>query len=673
LYVKALTTFKKLSGLLLYLQKINVKRMRSIISPLNKNKYRKQGSSVLYLILPALLLMFLQTACKDDDFTPKTEPTNPEVEEDTTLNPSEVDVSKIYKPKEFASMDWYKSSSRWYYGRSRQSEHFIVFWDKQYGDTDPNSTQISENMKVDIDDLLDKAEVFFELNVNQLKFAELGESNLDKYKMMIFIYYQEEWLATGSGYDDEIGALWVSPGTCHPVGATIGHEIGHSFQYQVHCDLKGGAGFRYGYGGNGGNTFWEQTAQWQAYQSYPAERFISSHFGVYTDNYFRHICSEEYRYASYFIHHYWTSKHGIDFIGKLWREAQQPEDPIQAYMRITEISVEQFNDEIYEQAARLVTWDIDDLRDIGQNYIGAQSCKMVSLGNATYRPDPSFCVEPTGYNVIPLNVPATGVTVSVNFAAMPDAAGYRNNNSMLGFRYGFVALRNNGSRVYSDMYESLSGSAIFTIPEGCTRLWFVVSGAPPTYVPHIWDDNLSNDVQLPYSVEFTNTNLYGTISFDGTETPMDATFVYDVAFPVDGAAYTGATVKLDQEALMKLARAFVLQPDEIIANTAQSGKPIKLYAIESNDQLNGNYTASSDGYVNIYGHYFTAEGNVCGWSDATSRIFSEFTPAQLSFFIGQYPGHCTVGDQFTIRQALVYEYETGNKVQATFTFNITIQ
>jgi hypothetical protein len=640
----------------------------------SKNKRQKPALSVLRLMLAALLLSLLQAACKDDDFTPKTEPTDAVAEKDTVPNTSEFDVSKIYKPKEFAGMDWSKSSSRWYYGRSRQSEHFIALWEADFG-SDPNASTVPQALRVDVDDLLAKAEIFYDLNVNTLKFAEVGagKSNLDKYKMMIFLYYQEEWLATGSGYDDEIGALWVNPSTCQPVGATIGHEIGHCFQYQVHCDLKGGAGFRYGYGGNGGNTFWEQTAQWQAYQSYPAERFVSSHFGVYTSNYFRHICSEEYRYASYFIHHYWTSKHGIDFIGKLWRQAQQPEDPMQAYMRITNISIEQLNDEIYEHATRMVTWDIADLRDIGQNYIGAHSCKMVSLGGAKYRPDTSFCVEPAGYNVIPLNVPDAGVTVAVDFAAMPNAAAYRIENSMLGFRYGFVALKNDGSRMYGDMYKSLSGNATFLVPEGCSRLWFVVSGAPPAYVPHAWDDNRSNDVQLPYTIEFTNTSLYGSISFDGTEAPMDTTFVYNVTFPVDLAEYTGATVKLDQAACAKLSRAFVLQPDEIIAKTAQNGKPIKLYAIENNGNPNGSYTASSDGYTNIYGHYFTSNGNVCGWGDATSRIFSEFTPAQLSFFIGQYPGKCAAGDQYTIRQALVYEYETGKKVQATFVFNITIE
>lgn len=55
---------------------------------------------------------------------------------------------------------------------------------------------------------------------------------------------------------------WCSlgePSTCHPVGSTIAHEIGHSFQYQVYADKvnKQGYpadlhhGFRYGFGPDG--------------------------------------------------------------------------------------------------------------------------------------------------------------------------------------------------------------------------------------------------------------------------------------------------------------------------------------------------------------------------------------------------------------------------------------
>ena len=63
--------------------------------------------------------------------------------------------------------------------------------------------------------------------------------------------------------------------SCHTEFLYIGHEIGHSFQYQVSADklftgevqtMDTGvvpAGFRYGFGENGvgGCAYWEQCAQ----------------------------------------------------------------------------------------------------------------------------------------------------------------------------------------------------------------------------------------------------------------------------------------------------------------------------------------------------------------------------------------------------------------------------
>ena len=54
-------------------------------------------------------------------------------------------------------------------------------------------------------------------------------------------------------------------------------------------------------------------------------------------------------------------------------------------------------------------------------------------------------------------------------------------------------------------------------------------------------------------------------------------------------------------------------------------------------------------------------------------VYSEYDAANRSFVVGQYPGHCKVGDTYTIKQALVYEHKPGETVQATFVFNITIE
>jgi hypothetical protein len=223
----------------------------------------------------------------------------------------EPDQRLIWKPSTSDNNynnDYTNPESQWSFKRSKESEHWIVYWDKRFGD-DPNASTVPSNLRVNVDDLLMKAEQFYATNVDKLKMADLGEnkSRLDEYKMIIHLLYDDGWTAVGSGYDDMVGALWVTPSTCHPVGSTIAHETGHCFQYQVACDYrKSGVsnytqrGWRYGFGsnGSGGNAFWEQCAQWQAMQDYPSEAF-GYHCAVWLMNYHRHVCHEWMRYASY--------------------------------------------------------------------------------------------------------------------------------------------------------------------------------------------------------------------------------------------------------------------------------------------------------------------------------------------------------------------------------------
>ncbi|MBW3470461.1 DUF4859 domain-containing protein [Arthrospiribacter ruber] len=604
----------------------------------------------MYFLLCVILITFWSASCTDELPVPESELTEP-------------NDLEIYIPKEFSDMDMSDDASTWSFKRSRQSDHFIVFWDKRYGENDPNSAEVPDFFRVDIDNLLEKAESYYALNVYDLEFAKkgIGESNLDKYKMMIFLYYEEEWMAYGAGYDDVIGALWISPATSKPVGHVIAHEIGHSFQYQVYCDLKGGSGFRYGFGGNGGNAFWEQTAQWQALQSYPEQIFTTHDFQVYIENYHRHLCHEWYRYASYFIHYYWAEKHGKEFIGKLWRMASEPEDPIQAYMRLNGISVEQFNDEIYEAASKNVTWDIEGLREYGTSRIGHQKFNFQTLEDGSHQVAYNFAPGTTGYNVIPLSLPETGSTVTASFTGLVNAPGYNTveDASRAGWRYGYVALLENGQRVYGAMNQGVTGTVNFEVPQNCSKLWFVVTGAPNSYLPHPWDENESNDDQWPYKVKFTNTNINGMVDLPDGATPSDKTISIDVNFPVSETSYDGTTVSLD---MTDLAEAFVMQPNEIIS---KFGESIQFFGVESNGTLNSTTTA------NGYGHWFDANGNICNWGN-DAVVYSEFNETNFTFNIGQYPGHSQPGSTYTVSQALVYTYQPGQTVQATITFNITL-
>jgi hypothetical protein len=672
-------------------------------------KHRQHKLSLCFSLF--FLLSFLGTAstslvaCSaDKEMLDKKDTLSTDTSKVVILKPSDIkDYAKYYKPQEFKNMDMLRSDSKWSFVRSKQSTHFVVFWAADFG-KDPNASTVPEAMRVDVDDLLKKAETFYDMNVNTLKFAEVGKgkSNLDKYKMEIYLIYQTEWLATGAGYDDVIGALWVNPGTCKPVGSVIAHEIGHCFQYQVYADLLASGvtindltrGFRYGYGGNGGNAFWEQTAQWQSYQSYPMEAFQSYNFGVYTDNYHRHICHEFQRYASYFIHYYWANKHGIDFIGKLWREAKSPEDPIQAYMRLNGLTVDQMNAEMYDAATKFVTWDIDAIRTNGNDYIGKFTHKFYQLTDGTYQVAYSRCPGSTGYNVIPLNVPAVGTVVTTSFTAMSpgsalapgDPGQYTDNEKALtttkynagsttraGWRYGYVALLNNGQRVYGEMNRKTAADVQFTIPAGCSKLWLVVLGAPNTYLPDAWDEKESNDDQWPYTVKFTNTDLLGNITINPNDTPKDLTLTYNVSFAADATAYTGTTVNLTNNGdIAKVAQALVLQPSAITGAlltakaTPAEGK-VAFAAVEPTGSLNFSTTA------NGYGFWFDSTGNAIAWGGSNdSKLFCELSPNNFEFTIGQYPGKSKVGDKYTIKEALVYT-KAGKQYQLTFEFNVTIK
>ena len=74
-----------------------------------------------------------------------------------------------------------------------------------------------------------------------------------------------------------------------------------------------------------------------------------------------------------------------------------------------------------------------------------------------------------------------------------------------GWRYGFLAVKKDGSRVYGDTYSSQSGNATFKIPAETAYLWLVVSGAPKEH----WQvaEKEEENEQWPYQFKLTGTTL----------------------------------------------------------------------------------------------------------------------------------------------------------------------
>lgn len=588
----------------------------------------------------------------------------------------------------------------WSKSRSKESENFIVYWDKKYRNTNP--TDASYTYSVDIDDLLKKCEGFYAMNVGTLGFCDERNSNVSKYKMMILLNYTTDWVCYGGGYDDTIGALWLSPSTSKPVGHSVGHEVGHSFQYQVYADLKGYSGFRTAIGK--GSTFWEQTAQWQSNQTYPDLKWAQS-WDRFKNTHNYAMTHEWHRYQSYWWHYYLAEKHGIDVIGRLWRfNAGRGTDPNESLMKMMNLSAPDLYNEYFHYAMKMATMDIDNVREEADKYIGTYRYDYIALGDSKYQVSYSSCPQSTGFNIIELNVPKAGSEITTAFTSLANGAPLPQGDTKLyfgdedlisadvttynyvakyasrGFRLGYVALMNDGSRKYlyeDKVYCSETNTAVdascnvsCVVPEGVKKMFLVISPAPSEYIQHKWAEKIIYDDQWPYTVEFKGTNIFGAADLSDSKDISDVEITYDVYFPASSNIHQGLTFKVEGASASKLGTALQMQAPSISSvlttwrNDGPADGEAMFYAVNSNGTISN--TASS---ANGYGHWFDASGNRCAY--ASGFVFSEFDASSLSFTLGQYPGKTKNGDNYTIRQAI--KYQKGNKTAvATFVFNIHI-
>ena len=606
----------------------------------------------------------------------------------------------------------------WSKTRSVESDNVIIFWDKYYK-TNPKNLPKSDFYYVDIDDLLQKCEAFYDLEINKLGFVDPVNSNLSKYKVMVLMNHTTTWTCYGGGYDYQVSALWLNPSTCKPVGHSVAHEVGHSFHYMCYAEHSGhrdsqtdNTGFHLACGN--GQAIWEQTAQWQANQSYPELMFDQS-IGIFRNSHNYAYSHEWHRYQSYWFHYYLCQHYGdITTVAQVWNQPMTGQsrgnatDFNQALMALKGLSVRDLFKLYFDYACHCATWDFDVAAPYRDPYIGDLNYRCVMLGDREYQVALASCPQGSGFNVIPLQVPEAGTQVTTHLTGLrmgatlqeADPGEYLNGDSQFqkaesrrynsvasrssrGFRMGYVALMQDGSRqyfsqdsVYCQGTSLVTEDYSFTVPEGVSRMWLVVSPALKTYNQHKWDDTIAADDMWPYSFRLEGTDVgsratvYVSPTLDGREA-SNITLTYDVSFPRDAQGYSGTSVVVGGQAAAMLGTAFQLPLSDIGSKmqTWQASGPstgkIMFYGVNANGQL-----AQSGSTANGYGHWFNASGNVSDWG--SGYVFSEFSGGALSFSLGQYPGRSTNGSKYTIRQALRYRVSATQYAVATFVFNITV-
>ncbi|MDP4276495.1 MAG: DUF6055 domain-containing protein [Bacteroidota bacterium] len=463
----------------------------------------------LFFLIGSMILLVPCASCGESG--------NPATDTSKNTDSTEVPVEtpkETYFPKDVWNVDYtndYQSkTSQFNIYRMKETADFVAFWETGFG-ISPATTS-NTKFRFPLGDLLDESEKMYAFYRDKLKFVEKGNSLTDKYRMVLYCYYNEDGTVYGGGADNKVGVMWLSPGRVQTKPfAAMAHEMGHAFQYMVAVD--GAWGFSTSPAGSKGQAIFEMTSQFMLWQFYPNWiTFENYHLNTFMLNSHKAFLHEDNRYCAPFVLEYWANKHGIDIIGKIWRQALKGEDPVMTYKRITGIDQKTFNDEMFDASCRFITWDMDRIREVSKNYANLQTSAFTSIGDGWYRIAESRCPQNYGYNGIRLEVPAAGTTVTLDFKGIAGATGYRSVKvDEAGWRYGFLAETADNKRIYGEVHSAVEGQAKFTVPENTAYLWVVVTGAPTEHWEHSWDDYTGNDEQWPYQIKLTGTTLHSTV------------------------------------------------------------------------------------------------------------------------------------------------------------------
>ena len=373
---------------------------------------------------------------------------------------------EIYIPEELRTIDFDNPASQWCHAHSRLTPNFVIFWEQGFGDDLSCPPDLEgHRMAVDLDNLCERLETFYDYYYNVLQFAHAG-SLCDKYRMMVMISYSLEGTAYGGDYDGVIGALWVAPNRIQDRALNcIAHELGHCFQSQITCDGEGEAW--------GGSGFFEMTSQWMLWQVNPD--WIGSetyHWDAFCKNTHKAYLSFENIYRSPYIIEYWGMKRGLPAIADLYRAGKRGEDPVITYKRLYQLSQADFCDEMYDAVCPIVNLDYPRCFDITRPYACRMRTELDTLPHGWYAPVETQIPENYGFNVIPLALPRNGHQVKVSFrTSVPASQG--------SFRCGFVIVNKDGTSTYSPM-QTITGKAMLktNVDADVDRLFLVVMAAP---------------------------------------------------------------------------------------------------------------------------------------------------------------------------------------------------
>ena len=374
---------------------------------------------------------------------------------------------QIYIPEELRSNDFNNPESQWSYARMAETPNVVCFWERGFGPDLSKAPDLDgHRMTVDLQNLLSRVEHFYQVYRDMMRFTLPG-SKAEKYKMMVMLRYSLEGTAYGGCYDDSIGALWIAPNRVQDRRLNcIAHELGHSFQIQISCDGRG-------HGPGGG--FFEMTSQWMLWNvnpEWPTDE--NYHWKNFIKQANLPFLAGENIYCSPYMLEYWSMKHGLDVIADLYRESRRREDAAQTYMRMFNLTNEQFACEALDCYSRLLSFDFPGKHEVNKRYAG-EFLNDKPLG--------TFGANSIEFKSEKLKM--KNGKAKVSFVGDKDK----------GYAYRLVALNDKAEATYGDICTKQKGTATLCVPADAKSVYLVVTAYPlGEYKPR-------EEVSYPYSFE----------------------------------------------------------------------------------------------------------------------------------------------------------------------------
>jgi len=457
----------------------------------------------------------------------------------------------------------YDPDARWSFYHSIVTEHFIIFWENtgswvNGGPSNAPYTGVdATNRFLPMDEIAEAHDRIFEFIRDDIGWANPERANprrgepdnrhrWDTHRMISFIDYRNAWHAsggtTGSG-DNRIGTIWQSlvpsrparywPGSVTTIEPfrfpTFVHEIGHAFQAMSRIEYPINVNNNTP-GAPGVGSLGEIQSQHKVWQMYAGWFYMEHHGQLFMNNTHRGFLHPTVQWSAPMLFEYWTYLHGSTIAGRLNRQGVTglQQDVVAAYIRYTEITQEEFNDQVFDASRRFVTWDLPRVRETNAPFANSDqfATALTTDGRSDwYRISPLRAPNSYGFNAIRLDVPPSGTVVNLEFQGLgyPYFAITAARSQLAGWRYGFVAMTSDGTRVYGPMnsasYANPDGNTNFTVPANTEYLWLVVTGAPTQH----WNGAVGHGTEnWGYEIRLDNAEFHNTVSitFVGTDFTM---------------------------------------------------------------------------------------------------------------------------------------------------------